>query len=341
MLAGRADSKERILSPFVDGCRRSPTKLWRAVAVGRRGLWQQLDRLADMLCRTVSMGIVALITCSIAALAFVYFRTLRPLFDAQLPGLASFLHHVASVSLLFCVTANYVLCVFTDAGSPAPQQLAAVDPEAGSSMFHRISSFGDLSGGATGAFQTSSQQWRFCGKCRALKPPRAHHDSTTDRCYLRMCHFCPAIARVVGLRNAACFFRFVTSACVGCAFTASSCVWLLAWLPEPPGDEIFFVTLASIATGIATAVLATFHGHLLRTNQTTIECFENWTARRAGLLTKYPFDEGFRANVVDLLGQPLLRALPWWSVLFVPDWRPRPVPQMMIHLPGDLLAQLD
>ncbi len=31
---------------------------------------------------------------------------------------------------------------------------------------------------------------RYCRKCQAWKPPRAHHDSMTGRCVLRMDHYC-------------------------------------------------------------------------------------------------------------------------------------------------------
>lgn len=31
---------------------------------------------------------------------------------------------------------------------------------------------------------------RYCRKCQAWKPPRAHHDSVTGRCVLRMDHYC-------------------------------------------------------------------------------------------------------------------------------------------------------
>ena len=31
---------------------------------------------------------------------------------------------------------------------------------------------------------------RYCRKCAAWKPPRAHHDSMSGRCVLRMDHYC-------------------------------------------------------------------------------------------------------------------------------------------------------
>ena len=31
---------------------------------------------------------------------------------------------------------------------------------------------------------------RYCRKCQAWKPPRAHHDSMSGRCVLRMDHYC-------------------------------------------------------------------------------------------------------------------------------------------------------
>jgi hypothetical protein len=37
---------------------------------------------------------------------------------------------------------------------------------------------------------------RYCRKCKAWKPPRAHHDSMTGRCVLRMDHYCMWAPRV-------------------------------------------------------------------------------------------------------------------------------------------------
>jgi hypothetical protein len=313
-------------------------------------LVDHFEAAMERIVHAASVVIVAVILALIGGLGYFYVQILRPLFLVHLLGSRGLLHQAASVSLLFNAAANYLLCITTNAGHPSatPAALhppAADDPEA--ARLHRVSSCDDVSDGPGGVFQTRSQQWRYCVRCRALKPPRAHHDSTTNRCYLRMCHFCPAMGRVIGLRNIAFFLRFIMTSTLGCAFTAMSCAWLLNRIfadgsaATEHADYIFFCMIACVATGVAVGVLTTFHIHLLYTNQTTIECYENWTARRAKLMSNYPFDAGLRANVVAVLGRPVHRSLPWWSVVFIPELRPRYVPLSMLHPPPDLLTQLD
>ena len=45
------------------------------------------------------------------------------------------------------------------------------------------------------------QQFPKCKKCGLPKPPRAHHCSTCNKCYLRMDHHCPAVGTCIGLNN--------------------------------------------------------------------------------------------------------------------------------------------
>ena len=43
---------------------------------------------------------------------------------------------------------------------------------------------------------------RRCGKCDDnYKPGRAHHDSVTGRCVVKMDHFCPWVGNAVGIMN--------------------------------------------------------------------------------------------------------------------------------------------
>jgi hypothetical protein len=43
---------------------------------------------------------------------------------------------------------------------------------------------------------------RRCGKCNDnYKPGRAHHDSVTGRCVVKMDHFCPWVGNAVGIMN--------------------------------------------------------------------------------------------------------------------------------------------
>lgn len=48
----------------------------------------------------------------------------------------------------------------------------------------------------SGSWQPGPHGMRWCAKCAALKPPRAHHCSMCGICVLRMDHHCPVSARV-------------------------------------------------------------------------------------------------------------------------------------------------
>ena len=51
---------------------------------------------------------------------------------------------------------------------------------------------------------------RRCKKCHGnFKPARAHHDSVTGRCIVKLDHFCPWVGNAVGIRNHKIFLLFI------------------------------------------------------------------------------------------------------------------------------------
>eukprot|EP00198_Chlamydomonas_reinhardtii_P005259 XP_001694595.1 predicted protein [Chlamydomonas reinhardtii] len=58
---------------------------------------------------------------------------------------------------------------------------------------------------------------RFCKRCQAWKPERAHHCSVTGRCVLKMDHWCIWVVNCVGLMNYKFFLLFIFYAALGCA----------------------------------------------------------------------------------------------------------------------------
>ncbi|CAN0403425.1 unnamed protein product, partial [Hapterophycus canaliculatus] len=58
---------------------------------------------------------------------------------------------------------------------------------------------------------------KWCYKCDAFKPPRAHHCSLCQRCIVKMDHHCPWVNNCVGIANQKLFLLF-------CAYTCALCV---------------------------------------------------------------------------------------------------------------------
>lgn len=79
-----------------------------------------------------------------------------------------------------------------------------------------------LPGSPPAGFQIKSQKeektfWRkYCLKCKADKPERAHHCKSCGRCILKMDHHCPWTMNCVGYRNLPHFTRFLTWVLIGC-----------------------------------------------------------------------------------------------------------------------------
>ncbi|KAK7752163.1 palmitoyltransferase for Vac8p [Diatrype stigma] len=135
---------------------------------------------------------------------------------------------------------------------------------------------------ATSFTVKSNGEIRFCKKCQARKPDRAHHCSTCRRCVLKMDHHCPWLATCIGLRNHKAFLLFLI-------YTTMFCFYSFAVAGSWVYSEIFHQTefvdtlmpinfiLLSVLAGIIGIVMAAFTGwHILLAtrNQTTIECLE-------------------------------------------------------------------
>ncbi|KAJ3458106.1 hypothetical protein MRS44_012215 [Fusarium solani] len=135
---------------------------------------------------------------------------------------------------------------------------------------------------ATSYTVKSNGELRFCKKCQARKPDRAHHCSTCRRCVLKMDHHCPWLATCIGLRNHKAFLLFLIYTTLFCFWdfaVSGSWVWYEA-LEEQDYSESFmpvnFIML-SVISGIISIVVGAFTGwhiHLAMRGQTTIECLE-------------------------------------------------------------------
>lgn len=135
---------------------------------------------------------------------------------------------------------------------------------------------------ATSFTVKSNGEFRFCKKCQARKPDRAHHCSTCRRCVLKMDHHCPWLATCIGLRNHKAFLLFLIYTTLFCFWDfAVSGTWV--WY-EALSDQEYFDTflpinfiMLSVISGIIGLVVGAFtawHVLLASRGQTTIECLE-------------------------------------------------------------------
>ncbi|KAI0205140.1 palmitoyltransferase PFA3 [Astrocystis sublimbata] len=163
----------------------------------------------------------------------------------------------------------YTIAVFTNPGSTTDSMGYSTLPTSAtpSASSFTVKSNGDL---------------RFCKKCQARKPDRAHHCSTCQRCVLKMDHHCPWLATCVGLHNHKAFLLFLIYTTFFCLYSfAVSGTWVYSELATQTQYTntimpVNFILLAVIS-GIIGLVLGAFTGwHIMLAckGQTTIECLE-------------------------------------------------------------------
>ncbi|GAA6013796.1 hypothetical protein JCM11491_005102 [Sporobolomyces phaffii] len=126
---------------------------------------------------------------------------------------------------------------------------------------------------------------RFCRKCNILKPDRAHHCSTCQRCVLKMDHHCPWLGGgCVGYANYKFFVQFLLYTGLLGIYVSIVCFYSLVHYTsdEPSGYEMAPISwalaaLLGVIFGSATGLFGLYHLYLAATNRTTIEAMESPT----------------------------------------------------------------
>ncbi|OAA56090.1 Zinc finger, DHHC-type, palmitoyltransferase [Cordyceps fumosorosea ARSEF 2679] len=182
---------------------------------------------------------------------------------------------------------------------------------------------------------------RWCSKCSAPKPPRAHHCRHCRRCVPRMDHHCPWTGNCVSMTTFPHFLRFLAYANLALGVLARlllariARLWADRFLPAYLGPSVgalvslALLTLVGAATWLALFVMlvTTVRGWVL--NQTMIEVWEQDRhetlaargARSGGNdwwdivgpdgepirfeKVEFPYDVGFFANMAQAMGTPL------------------------------------
>lgn len=211
---------------------------------------------------------------------------------------------VAAVFLAFVVmlTWSYFAAVCTDPGSVPPGWMPFADEEEASEQLENFGSYRSEVENLTG-----SSRPRFCKKCNAWKPPRAHHDSMTGRCVLKMDHYCVWVANCVGLLNYKAFILFLAYTFLATGVGSAALVGaFVSFLRQGGSDDtppvlIFVAFVVDAAFFLCLAGFLGVHGRLVAVNCTTIEMYEK---RRVPL---WPYDRGWKNNMKEVFGSRWVR----------------------------------
>ncbi|KAL5357321.1 DHHC palmitoyltransferase-domain-containing protein [Aspergillus floccosus] len=131
-----------------------------------------------------------------------------------------------------------------------------------------------------------AERQRWCRRCEAFKPPRAHHCKTCQRCIPKMDHHCPWTSNCVSHFTFPHFIRFLFYAVAGmaylesCLFDRVSIVWASKDLPSYMGPRVaqiahlFVLVVLNSLTVFALGILLIRTIWALGSNTTTIESWE-------------------------------------------------------------------
>lgn len=122
---------------------------------------------------------------------------------------------------------------------------------------------------------------RTCLRCKSFKPPRAHHDSVTGRCILRLDHYCPWVNNAVGLLNHKYFLLFVLYTFLQTAYSNSlllSAFFFCSIADDPESESCkqfgaltFMVFLEAILFGLFTLCMICDQSPMLLKYETKID----------------------------------------------------------------------
>eukprot|EP01038_Epipyxis_sp_PR26KG_P012366 gene12366-16588_t len=230
------------------------------------------------------------------------------------------------------------MCAFTPPGSPAlcndpgkllGERIVMIDGRKMYQMCHKLT-------------VANNVNYRYCGLCKCVKPPRAHHCSVSERCIFNMDHYCPWMNNCIGFNNYRYFMLFLVFMLVGSTYLIVVTYQFIVPFPIHHDGEASHLLLIddvsatnsvftlALSAWISVAALLSWHIYLCLTNQTSIEFYINLQAsheaRLHGIAYRNPFDDGWRKNLRRILGD-----VPWYYNLW-PNFRSPPDPKYPFDL---------
>ncbi|KAJ5157733.1 Palmitoyltransferase pfa4 [Penicillium canariense] len=198
---------------------------------------------------------------------------------------------------------------------------------------------------------TATGRQRWCRRCEAYKPPRAHHCKTCKRCIPKMDHHCPWTSNCVSHFTFPHFIRFLFYAVVGMGYLETllweraSIVWSSRYLPSYLGPSVgqlihlLLLFVINSMTVFALFILLVRSLWSLLFNTTTIESWEierhETLVRRSRVLGGYldapggkkirikkqefPYDIGLWSNIKDGMGGSINIISWFWPLAATPD----------------------
>ncbi|CAE7103105.1 unnamed protein product [Rhizoctonia solani] len=207
------------------------------------------------------------------------------------------LHIFVACLLEFMALSSFIVCIVRDPGPITPlgsrendtEHTALDAPLRTSREDEELSLAEALAGPSINDSESSEDdsdielddqgEKRWCRKCWAPKPERAHHCSYCKRCVLKMDHHCPWLANsCVGHRTYPSFVHFLVCTTLIAAHAVSVSVSPIKWyfnniievLDSTPLHALYLALGGAIFT-ICMGSFAGFHIYLVTTGQTTIE----------------------------------------------------------------------
>ncbi|EGN98546.1 hypothetical protein SERLA73DRAFT_183607 [Serpula lacrymans var. lacrymans S7.3] len=181
-------------------------------------------------------------------------------------------HLLITYAITFLAFSSLIVCVARD---PGPVSSQKSDADAGSEDGEMGLTEALMSG--VGDDDMSPSKW--CRKCWAPRPDRAHHCSICDRCVLKMDHHCPWLgSKCVGHRTYPAFLHFIFSVTALATYigtVSGFAFWFSINNPfsidaVTPIHELF-MTFAGVAISLVMGSFLVYHMYLVSTNQTTLE----------------------------------------------------------------------